>query len=635
MPVRTLPIRVRPHVGESLDSFLEALAGRSLAAWGDLLDAVDLCGTNHPRGTDTPNWLVALTPTQQTNLSQATGVAPSMLVAMTLSHGLSVLDGPAGFRPPAPVYLSPSRSRFCPRCLEETGGRWQLSWRFRWTFACTLHRCLLADICPVCDRWQRIGPLPRNLVPAPGRCARTAVGRHDRSLQRCDADLSLATPLQLAHGHIGLLVQLSINSLLTAASINFGIYSHSPVSAHQFLADLSAIGTRVLRYATIDHLSGLVPSDLLLECRGELVTADSTSSDRRTTAISTTSAAAAAAAVVAVRALREPTVAAAGKRLAWLAAASRGAGISVTNIGWSRHGSEQLLGAVLSATAPQLQPSDQLRYQCAAHLPCRPQPAGDRQRHVPSALWPGARLRFAQPGISFEQLGSALSAALIVVGTRVNLSEAASALGSVTSRSAVSRILQALRTSVRWPCILLALTRLAELLDEGACPIDYYSRRALPFECFLALDEWREICKHTGVLAGRGAKLPLVRCWMFERVTGSPARIAPGALDTAEFRSKVKTLPLVLPQQVVDRLDQSARFFLGRFGLDGEPLIWQPPDLLFEESGLQCPRPRIGPIEIQQLSRRGDLSLSEVAAVAGVSLHHVRHLLEPASHTTA
>ena len=39
-------------------------------------------------------------------------------------------------------------SRFCPECLAQTGGRWQLAWRLGWSFACLIHSRLLADACP-------------------------------------------------------------------------------------------------------------------------------------------------------------------------------------------------------------------------------------------------------------------------------------------------------------------------------------------------------------------------------------------------------------------------------------------------------------------------------------------------------
>lgn len=633
MPVRTLPIRLQPYTGESLDSFLEALASRSHAAWGDLLDTVGLASTHHPRGTEIPGWLVGLAPDQERDLSRATGVDPSTLSAMTLLQQWSEIDGSSRLSTTSvPPCLSPPRSRFCPRCLDETDGRWQLSWRFRWSFACPLHECLLADTCPACGRWQRVGPLPRSLIPHLGRCARTAVGKHKYSLQRCGADLSLAAPLQLPPDHVAVSVQLNIDDLLHAKSIDAGIYSDAPVRPRQFLADLSAIGARVLRYATPGHLSGLIPVDLLQECRDELTT--SGPRDQRTTTISTTSTATAVAAVTAMGALREPTVAAVGKKLSWLMAISRGAGSSVTNIGWSRHGSKQLLGAVLSAATPQLHPSDRLRYRCAALVPEQPRPQVDRYRNVPAALWPSARLRFGHPSAGFEQLGSALSVAVSIVGARMTLAQACAALGSVTNRSSVSRVLQALQAGGHWPETLLALTQLADLLDDGACPIDYHRRRALPFEGFLSAAEWGDICLSGGILAGRAVKVRLVRCWMFERVTGSPARYAPAASDTAEFRTKLKALPLTLPHRVIESLDQSAARFLNQHGLTGEPLTWQPPDLIFDGCGLTCPTARIGPDQIRALSCRGDLSLSKVAALAGVSLDHLRYLLESGLRTT-
>ena len=49
---------------------------------------------------------------------------------------------------------------------------------------------------------------------------------------------------------------------------------------------------------------------------------------------------------------------------------------------------------------------------------------------------------------------------------------------------------------------------------------------------------------------------------MFERVIGSPVRDCCHALDTAEFRSKVKTLPLTLTPATVARLDHAATEFL-------------------------------------------------------------------------
>ena len=190
--VRSLPIRVPPHPGEGLDSYLEAVAARHHGAWGDVLDAVGL-DTPTSGGRAVYSWLTVLPADRARDLQTGCGVDGAAVQSMTLAG----LIGSAGeshctAAPVVPMCLSPPRSRFCPACLAETGGRWQLWWRLRWAFACPTHQCLLADTCPCCDRWQRTGAHPHGLVPTPGRCSRTADDAYGRDLRRCGADLSAA-----------------------------------------------------------------------------------------------------------------------------------------------------------------------------------------------------------------------------------------------------------------------------------------------------------------------------------------------------------------------------------------------------------------------------------------------------------
>jgi hypothetical protein len=191
--VRPLPIRVSPHPGEGLDSYLEGVAARHHAAWGDVLDTVGL-DARGSGGRAVYSWLRALPADRARDLHTSCGVDSATVQSMTLTDLIgSVGETHCTTTPLVPMCLSPPRSRFCPPCLAETGGRWQLWWRLRWAFACPIHQCLLADTCPRCDRWQRIGPHPHGLVPAPGRCSRTADSAYGRDLRRCGADLS-ATP---------------------------------------------------------------------------------------------------------------------------------------------------------------------------------------------------------------------------------------------------------------------------------------------------------------------------------------------------------------------------------------------------------------------------------------------------------
>jgi hypothetical protein len=124
--VRTLPIRVRPVTGEALDSWLEGLAHRTHSTFGDVLSAV---GVDPYRGKGSNSWIVQLTDEEAECISLATGVAVEVLGTMTLAHyserALRIEGDPPMLSRTFP--WGPVRgSRFCPACLKDTGGRWQL-----------------------------------------------------------------------------------------------------------------------------------------------------------------------------------------------------------------------------------------------------------------------------------------------------------------------------------------------------------------------------------------------------------------------------------------------------------------------------------------------------------------------------
>ncbi|MEC4015482.1 TniQ family protein [Streptomyces sp. H27-D2] len=89
-------------------------------------------------------------------LERRTGVGAEQLRVMTLEafDGSLVritgqtrrLTAPANWR------FYGTTSRYCPACLADNGGRWQVHWRLGWTFACTRHRVLLLERCPRCGK---------------------------------------------------------------------------------------------------------------------------------------------------------------------------------------------------------------------------------------------------------------------------------------------------------------------------------------------------------------------------------------------------------------------------------------------------------------------------------------------------
>ena len=260
--VRSLPLRVLPTPGEALDSYLEALAVRHDAAWGDLLGAVGLTdGTSGGRAVY--SWLRVLPADLAHDVHTSCGLDPATAQSMTLAALIDCKNQtrctPAFM---APMCLFPPRSRFCPACLSETSGRWQMWWRLRWAFACPRHRCLLADLCPCCGRGQRIGPHPRGLVPAASRCSRSADRCYGHALLRCGADLS-ATPTRLCRrGSAVTEAQSTILGVYRAGRASFGVYADNPVSAAEFTSDLTDLAARILRSPRLHDAVGLLPADL-------------------------------------------------------------------------------------------------------------------------------------------------------------------------------------------------------------------------------------------------------------------------------------------------------------------------------------------------------------------------------------
>lgn len=634
--IRTLPLRLQPRPGEALDSWLEALACRASTAWGDMLAAVGLGDTSVPvGGIASRKWLVKLEPQQLRSVSVATSVDPAVIQDMGLHRFRDKTPTDAGARKTAPLrWLHSYISRYCPVCLAETGGHWQLWWRLKWAFACPAHRCLLADACPACHRVQRHRDLPAGLIPTPGRCTRKSPSASGRNLTRCGALLGAAAVVRLSADHPAILAQHELLAASVAETTSWGIYAEAPVPIETFFADVRAVGRRASAYADAEQLHRYVQPDLIAAVRHAhaLSQVATRRSDRPNTAC--TSAAVAAAASAALAVLGAPDIAEAGHRLHTLVAGSRGRGLSVSasNVGWGRGVSRALIGVQLRALAPFLRPTDQLRYRLSSALPTRP--CASRQgspivRRVPALLWLPLSARFVQPHTGAVQLRSALSVAVSVVGSRLNLTQTAHLLGSVTTGPATSRILQMLHADPHWPAILTALTRLATYLQENPAPIDYGARRSLPYDDLLPDAEWTQICRATATPIGSGVKARVVRSWLYERLSSSPGSRCPSARDTAEFRTKLSDFPRSLTPELLAHLDAAGRRYLDHHGLTGEPLTWCPPTKLMNNLDLPANEPAAMDIEkVRGLLRDEQLSVFQAAQRLNSSPDALRLLVE-------
>ena len=571
--IRTVPIRVEPLAGESLDSWLEAYASRTHTAWGDLVNALGLGEDNSSRRARHRRFALSLTPEQIASIAHATDVAPAKVQSLTLASLLG-----SGIEQPATsgAMILPA-SRFCPKCLHSTGGRWQLWWRLRWAFACPVHHCLLSDICPRCLRRQRVELLPRPYVPEPESCTRRALDGGGRYARRCAMPLSASRVVDLGTDHPALETQRELLTAFSSGSVSQGIYAESPVSALQFAIDVTALGRRILRYASPGELSAVIPDELW-----EAYQREAPPNPERPGSSSgalNSSVAAAVAASVAVPIVRSGTIACGGKLLRTLVSPTRRSGLSVsdTNIGCGRNVSEALIAVHLASLSPFLGPLDQLRYRCWTPRPRVPHSESAVHSSVPAMLWPPWAPSISVPRTALSQLRSALSVAVVMVGSRIDMRLACALLGSAITPPAVSRILHILRAQPGWATTASMLTNLAEWLESNPSPIDYKRRRQLPVEDLLPEPLWRRVCHYTATTAIDSATLSLHRCWLYERITGSPARCSPHTIDTRKFYAGLADLSESLSPELIEALETYGNEFLSRHGLGHEPLHWQPP----------------------------------------------------------
>jgi TniQ len=246
--------------GESLDSWLEAIARRHQCRFGDLLTATVIQA--HPRRSD---WLVALSPDQRCALAAATGVIEDVLTTMTLEHyhgrALHVDPNNRTLRRSFPCGWR-TGSRYCPHCLAGSGGRWQLAWRLNWTFACIRHNCLLADSCPQCGARQRHRPHNATSIPEPGSCPRFRVAPNSRG-HRCGAALSMADVLTVPDGHPALVTQRCINTILAGRVSALPIYKNGEHASREVLADIQALARWIITAVDHEGLGHHLPGDML------------------------------------------------------------------------------------------------------------------------------------------------------------------------------------------------------------------------------------------------------------------------------------------------------------------------------------------------------------------------------------
>lgn len=254
-----LPVSLAPRHGESIESWLEHLAGANGLTAAQLV--------THLRHAGVGTRYLTLAPSPQTirALAALARVTDQAVQAATLAafdgtaldlSGLEPADRHS-YRQVAARGWTPARgTQICPACLAETG-TWQNTWRLLLVTACTRHQNLLVTVCPSCRRpfrdqhhshLRRVGPA---LV-----CGNPLGAGPTR---QCQHDLTTISSTPAAHDVLAL--QTRVDTALAGRTVRV---LGEPAQPAAYLADLRHLTTLLLHLASQPGAARLAPwvSDL-------------------------------------------------------------------------------------------------------------------------------------------------------------------------------------------------------------------------------------------------------------------------------------------------------------------------------------------------------------------------------------
>ena len=621
---RTLPIRLTPLPGESLDSWLEALARRTGVTLRDIMIGLDLPRRTGPGGA-VPNLAVYLDDDEAHRISVAAGVPVATIHAMTLrrydGQALTLRSGYRGTNR-GTLWGRAAGSRLCPQCLIEQDGRWLLRWHLTWSMACTRHNCLLAHRCPVCkDRLRSRTSLYYSAKPC--QCSLRVRG----TTRYCEADLTQAETIPLEPSSPVLAAQRWLDELL--AAIEDEQTGERPV--RPVFNDLTTLASWSLRRAQ--------PGDFARY--GPQIEQAKRAPGKKPKYVPIDTAVLAGPLTRAVEIIRDLEGPRGLEEITELV--NRDASVRETLapadvIGLARHSTANLQRVMWQAMDAHLDVSERVRYRTCTPRPTRPQPyavtspAPHRVRSVPQLLWRdwAARLIPAQEARARPRARAALSVALLLPGWPLRQFNPLVQMLHGRRRVDLHYFLDKL-ARLAGVDGLRAVCEIAAFLDAHPSPIDYERRRTLDGTDLLPAQAWLEICARTRTHPGSDYHPDTMRRFLYQRITGASPDRMPGALAVPPRSldaQRLAAVPFMLSTPLLDALDEHARAYLRTHDID-EPVTWSPPASLAD--GLQLPG---GPVagltaaDVVEVARAQRLPPSGAARALSINMEHLAWLFE-------
>ncbi|MEU7448845.1 TniQ family protein [Streptomyces diastaticus] len=618
-----LPYVVEPLPVEALDSWIEAYARQLIVTSGEFLTFIGLPGTLPER------MLVKLLPEEAAVLARRTGVSPEALRAMTLEPfdqiTVKVRHTTRGLSSP-PHWRRHKGSRYCPTCLAETGGRWQLSWRSPWTFACIRHAQLLVETCEGCGH----RPHPAGRQPAgvtkPARCtmARDLARGSKGARLPCNTDLTAAVAQPIpADGQI-IRAQHYVDTVIRGR-IDRG---RDPDQPHASLEELFFLAWRGL--ATLHDDTLPIPQtaeDLLEEAGGH--------APPLLTGLSNETATDVAVGTALAMSVLERDHPHSDAVLRWIADSHLRKDGSMEVLlkfnSWRTSCSPATVTRALTVIDTRLRIIDRLRFATTSPTPqppaAHPELIERRAAAIPATLWPSWSMRLmphqigGPRGAKVAEFRAGLSALLLVVRSTSRVyRDALALLGDPVPPSFVKSMITRLDRQYLTP-LLAALTQLADALDDHGSPIDYQRRRSLA-DTGLAIDRpaYRQLAAQNGWRTPTDLSLDALDRYLRAMWTGTFTDTDP-RLNDLRFRAD--------PVVRAFLFDQAAGH-LKRLGIE-EPVTWEPsPEWV---SGIPWPGTEPADISVEEFRRTAALhpKLTDVADSLGIGIEHARLYVELAS----
>ncbi|WP_351226088.1 LysR family transcriptional regulator [Streptomyces sp. NPDC002133] len=433
--------------------------------------------------------------------------------------------------------------------------------------------------------------------------------------------------------------QRLVYAMTDSGTAAFGPYTDHPQSALGALADLRALVGKILLHAPRQSLAERLLADLPINTDELNALLTPTDVGIQSLGMHTPKSAAmtAAGVVLAADILSRLDIQQAGTSARWIIQAERESRPSPGRsllAPWGTGTTEVLRAVQLAAIGPQLQAVYQLRYRVQTfhpgtqpdHIPAQ------RLRSLPAALWPELALPLAPPELHDHRImRPALSCLIGLVGNRQSIDVIAERLGQATTGFMSSRMLGHLREHQQWPDIQAALIHIADYLDTCPAPIDYERRRRLDYTLLLPDGQWFDIARQCDIVRSTGTLARLFRSYVFLRISGLPARMAPSTCtpENNSARSQHAIRYLRLTPELLGHLDHAAEGFLQRNRITDEPVTWYPPDDLLHDLSLPGHRPsEIDIMELHRLIRHEEMTATQAAARLHTTIDVVRCLLD-------